>query len=337
MNRVKFLESRVAELEERLSAGGANEILLDSLSFFDNQSKNLKIKDAVKLADFVAGENGCVLLNLDIVLNSTVVGSGKFLVYCNNSCVGELAFSVVAGENRLHFSTAVQAVKGIKNTLKLEVLQLVGATEIVLLSISGVLFGRGVSSGAVACRISACKKGSKLVEVIVDGEKVYTYLSNGVPAKSFGEFSYYGVGKRAGCVVTQTDNGERVHIVRLNSENYAFMSVGENISSEIALTDQKVDDVAIGVNGAEVLVFYIKNGQVYFKIFNGTRFGSERLVTRGNKRKFVELSVVGDGTELVVIATAEDGGNYLYGQVDVEKCFGGSGECITASISVEVA
>ena len=336
MDRVKFLESRISELEERLNGSTSTLENLDAVDFFVEKSIGVKVKDKIELARFVSNISGGVYINFDCSITSSEACSGKILVQVNSTAISEISFSAVAGENILHFGGSCQCVQNVENILSIEITNLTGVTNITLNTLSGVVFGMALKNMRGKSRLSACKLDAKIVELIMDNGKIYFY-SGSSPAKSFGDFSYYADGIKADCVIDENDGTKVTYIARLDNNKNAFMSAGESVSGELVVSGNIVDDLAIGKTLDGIAVFYIKDGQVYFRMFNGTRFLSEKLLSRENKRKFVEVGVVGENSELLVIARSSDGGNYLYNQVDIEKLFGGAGEKLTIKVTAEVS
>ena len=334
MDKVKFLESRIAELEERLNGSTKTLENLEAVDFSIEQSTTIKVKDKIELAKFVSLVSGGVYINFDCAIGASESASGKIQVLVNSTVVSEIPFNAVAGENSLHFGGACQCVQNVENILSIEITNLTGVTNATLTSLNGVVFGMALKNMRGKSRLSAYKVNEKTVELITDNGKIYLYTGT-APAKSFGDFSYYANGIEADCVIA----GETpiVYIARLDTNKNAFISATESVSGEVVVSGDVVDDLAVGKTLDGIAVFYIKDGQVYFRLFNGTRFLSEKLLSRENKRRFVEVGVVGEDKELLVIAKSSDGGNYMYNQVDIEKSYGGSGEKITIKVTAEVS
>lgn len=333
MDRVKFLESRIAELEERLNGSTKTLECLNSVDF-TAINETLKVKDKIELAKFTSKSTGGVYINFDFSVNASESVVGKMQILVNSTVISEISFSAGVSESIIHFGGAYQCVQNLENSLSVVITNLTGATSVNIASLSGVVFGMALENMRGKSGFSAYKLNAKVVEMISDDGKIYLY-SGVEPAKSFGDFAYYADGIKCTCVIAGDD--PVTYIARLDANRNAFMSATESVSGEMVVSSESVEDIAIGSTSDGIAVFYIKNGEIYFRLFNGTTFLSEKLLTRDNKRRFVEVSVVGEREELLIIARTSDGGNYMYNQVDIEKSFGGMGEKLTIKVTAVVS
>ncbi len=322
MNKLKFLEERVAELEEKTSSG-VSDFSLSTITKSENIQQVISKGDVVKFFDFTPTALGSIYISLSLSVDANVENEVSFQILIGEKVVGTLNKVLVAGVNELLFFGGCRMLAGEDGLVKIKVLSGDSVLVNVLQNYSLTILGAGLESLKNEVHLSGDRIGNNLLLTLSDGKHIYSYYSNsGKFPTSKLDFEIYGEGEYA-VAVLDSSGGEIVpRICRKTDLGKIYLSSGLSISTE-ELVAENVSDVAIGETSSGVVVFYVKNNLAYFKEFVGGVSAFEKILVIGSKNKFLKISTAGRKDELVVIAKTTEGVNYIFFQIADEFNFGG--------------
>lgn len=331
MNKLKFLEERVAELEERGQVKSEN-FSLSTVGKSEPIRRTLVVGDKIKLYSATPKRTGSVFLTSSLEIQSLAEANISLLFTVGDKVIGEISKSLNAGKNEVLFFGGCRIFGGVESEVGVCVQSFSTGATIVLNNYSVNMVGIDLESAKNTARISGDKNGNKLLLVLSDAKNIYYYYSeDGILPRVKSDFSLYGAGYFAVGILETTENGVKPRIFRLAKSGSAFLSSGLNISTE-EIVAENVLDIAIGETESGVVAFYIKNNNVYYKIFDGVNSSVEKQLASGNKFKFSEIGTAGRGKNLTVVATSLTGGNYIYFQIANEFEFESRAEHIVLKI-----
>lgn len=321
MNKLKFLEERISELEEK-SSTSVNDFTLSTITRSENVQEVIWEGDTVKFFDFTPTATGSVYISLNFSVETNVENEVSFQIWIGEKVVGVLNKTLSLGVNELLFFGGCKVLLGEESLVKIKVLSCGSTAVNILNKYSLTILGAGVETLKNKVHLSGDRIGNNILLTLSDGKYIYSYFSDvGEFPSSKSDFKIFGEGAYAVSVL-DTSGGIVPRICRKTDSGKVYLSSGLNISTE-ELVAENVSDIAIGETDLGVAIFYIKNNLIYFKEFIDGVVAFEKMLVSNSKNKFSELSVAGRKEGLAVIVKTFDEFNYIFFQVGDEFDFGG--------------
>lgn len=336
MNRLSELESKILELETRLSGSAVADFSCVSLENRMGGSLQAGAMTIFPLGELETQSVGSVLLEVGVKIQAVESHAVRMMLFVGDACVADNESTLVVGVNTVNLFGSVRLGVSGGEDVKLVIVNDSEVSTSYLISASGVVLGNNLVAGNTNNgRIIADVVGNNVLVVVCEGGNIWVYYNtNGEFCNSIADFTYYGAGKYAYAILEQGDADMRARIFRIGTDGKVYMSNGTLIASEIVVEASPVDAISASIVNSELVLFYIKSGKCYFKSISGENISSEKYLEASTKREYVDVSCVGKGENMVVILTTTDGRNYMFNQLDIEKFFGGKNEKLNLVIDL---
>lgn len=322
MNKLKFLEERISELEEK-SSTSVNDFTLSTITRSENVQEVILEGDTVKFFDFTPTATGAVYISLNFSVETNVENEVSFQIWIGEKVVGVLNKTLSSGVNELLFFGGCKVLSGEESLVKIKVLSCGSTAVNILNKYSLTILGAGVETLKNKVHLSGDRIGNNILLTLSDGKYIYSYFSDvGEFPASKSDFKIFGEGAYAVSVLDNSSGEIVPRICRKTDLGKVYLSSGLNLSTE-ELVAENVTDVAIGETSTGVVVFYVKNNLAYFKEFVNGVSAFEKFLVIDSKNKFSKISTAGRKDGLVVIVKTIDGVNYIFFQIADEFNFGG--------------
>ncbi len=330
MNRVKELELKVMELEQKLESRKSQGLKTGGVSVGVN-----KLLDGVimqKIFETNLKSEGSAVVVSTIVVECETVSKISASIVCGGIETSKQEFELMAGVNQIVLNGVVELSSGRNEVVEIKIEPADATIVNVVKSIDAVVYG-DLSSGVElsVARVNVSEfNGTVAVGVTINGQCMVFKSVEGNYPEGMSEMLSYGEGVEICPVVTSLGS---CMFFRLGTDGKVYCSDGANLNAEWVVASGVTAFSAIKCEEMALLML-VKNGKLFYK-FAGVGVTASEVETSFGFMDVSDVYMLFSSTKkCMAVITALNGHNYLI-ETEPIMAFNSVVDCFNVKANVE--